>query len=137
MDNKRRGTPVLSILKSGDQSNNWDETRQPPNKKNIKNLVDNINKDLDNYSVNNTVDTDSEKEIEPKAGAGRSIYLPYVVKEILLVAVIYLILEQKPVQNFITGYFQYVSSETITGTFLLGLIFGLLFVIIRKIENVI
>jgi hypothetical protein len=138
METKKRGTSIKSLMQN---DNNYVDTQPVAKKRNIKNLVDNINKDLDNYSVNNTLDTESDKETETetktKTGIGKYISMPYFLKEILMISIIYVLMSQKFLQNFIAGYIQYATSESFIGTFILGLILGLLFIIIRKIENVI
>ena len=118
----------------------------------IQYLVKDINKSLDNYGISktqttedsnndNNIETDNDKmndKLNDKMNDKKSYYIPDILKEPLLIIVIYIILSQDFVKKSIGEYISYINptpdgSVSLIGYLIYGTILASLFVILKKI----
>ncbi len=110
--------------------------------KHIKNLVHDINKDLDEYVPSKGRDTeDIESDIEPiiSEPKKKKKYLPHFLKEPILLLSIYLLMSQDFVRQALSKQIKYLNPDKITGTVpMTGIfIYGLILVSIYTFFKVI
>uniref|UniRef100_A0A6C0EBD7 Uncharacterized protein n=1 Tax=viral metagenome TaxID=1070528 RepID=A0A6C0EBD7_9ZZZZ len=107
-------------------------------KTHINNLVNDINRDLEKYqpSKSRMTETDSTDTEDNKTESWGS-YVPNFIKEPILLLLIYLILSQEFVRQYIAKYVTYLEpkngSVPVTGIVIYGIILTVLFTFFKKI----
>lgn len=121
---------------------NESEVHEEHNK--IRHLVKNINQSLDDYAPSksqNTEDSEddsTEKEDDSTEKNKSNYYVPDILKEPLLIVVIYVILSQGFVKKSIGNYISYINPTqegyvSLIGYIIYGSILALLFMFFKKI----
>ena len=129
--------------KRNQKSPESDGNREEQNK--IHHLVKNINQSLDDYAPSksqNTEDseddsTEKEEDINSKIKSSDS-YIPEILKEPLLIIIIYVIMSQGFVRKSIGSYISYINPNqdgyvSLIGYITYGTILALLFMFFKKI----
>lgn len=162
------GTPITAIRSDINQYNIPNNRQQPINKNayhnnqyyqqqreyqnnadfdeytdgNIKDLVNDINKDLDRFIPSRSRDTDdddsddTEKYIQPRKSIRQ--YIPVFAKEMMLILVLYVLLSQGFVKKAITKHITYLQPNqdggvSMFGIVIYGTILSILYIIFKKI----
>ncbi len=111
---------------------------------NIKNLVQDINKDLDDFVPSRTRDTedndttDGEQEEPIKSKKSYKDYIPNIIKEPILLLTIYLLLSQDFIKRAVANHITYLNpasdgSVSFIGVFIYGIILVVLHTFFKKL----
>ena len=136
---KRNQTSPESDTRSENRNNNREEHNK------IHHLVKNINQSLDDYAPSksqNTEDseddsTEKEEDINSK-NKNSDLYIPEILKEPLLIIIIYVVMSQGFVRKGIGSYISYINPGqdgyvSLIGYVIYGTILALLFMFFKKI----
>lgn len=103
----------------------------------IRNLVSDVNKSLDNYSPSNQdipedpMTDDSSDEEDDNNTISENSYLPEWLKESILILIIYIILSQGMVQSFFGKYIKYINPDENGSVPFIGIvIYGIILVVL-------
>lgn len=117
-----------------------DETEESKiNMKKIDHLVSDINKSLEGFSPSRSlVSEDSEEEDDNEKTTSYWSYIPNLLKEPLLLLIIYVILSQNFVYNLASNYITYLNPKDdgrvpLLGVIIYGAILAIIFMFFKKI----
>jgi hypothetical protein len=151
-----KGTPISSLRKDVPPQNEQHmKYQQQPRQRqytsdderdnqNIKNLVRDINKDLDDFVPSRTRDTedndttDGEQEEPIKSKKSYKDYIPNIIKEPILLLAVYLLLSQDFIKRAVANHITYLNpasdgSVSFIGIFIYGVILVVLHTFFKKI----
>ncbi len=108
--------------------------------KNFSSLASDINRSLENYNPLDSINIggDSDDYLDSVNSGGGKQRSNSSVRDIIIICILFVILSQNSIRSFISNYipFMKLSSSgnlTLVGLLINGLIFGIVFVIIKKI----
>jgi hypothetical protein len=130
--------------RSQPETRNDDENEVHEEHNKIKNLVTKINNSLDDFKPSKSQNTDdsedesTEKDEDTKENDKSSYYIPDMLKEPVLIIIIYVILSQGFVRKSIGNYISYINPTqdgyvSLMGYVIYGSILALLFMFFKKI----
>jgi hypothetical protein len=105
----------------------------------MEGLVKDINRDLDKFSGSKTKSSDeSDTESEKKPVKKRWFYIPDIVKETILLTLVYLLMSQSFIKKAIAMHITYLNPNdegnvSIIGIAIYGLILSIIYMIFKKI----
>ena len=139
----------LQQMQQMQQRNDYTTECSEDNKQSdITHLVSDINKSLDNYSPSNqdippdnlVEDDDNEENDEHNYNTDDkfNFSIPNWLKEFAIILIIYIVLSQKFIQDFIGKYIKYINPRddgtvSFIGIVIYGIILAVLYILIKKL----
>lgn len=131
------GTSIQDLSQQYYDNNNMQREVLPPNQLNIEDLAKDINDNLNDDILESIIDDDNNTNA-PASNQFSTSYIINLLKDPLIILVIFIILSQPFVKNTIGTYITQINPNadgqvSLTGVIIYGLILVGLFMIVRQV----